>query len=222
MRAAIFDVDGTLVDLFDLHLKGFQEVVAEEYELTFEKEDLERYYGRTGEEILREFFKKHGIQGVDLPLIAAKRRQRFISNIDSCKILPGVKKLLAELKDAKILLAVGSSNPRDIGEAIMQFCGLASYFPVRVYKSGSMRGKPAPDIFLEAAKRLKVKPAMCVVIEDSVHGIQAAKAAHMRVVAVATGKHTVGELSAEGPDLIALSLESLDLPAIEKLFKTEG
>ncbi|MCX6695095.1 MAG: HAD hydrolase-like protein, partial [Candidatus Altiarchaeota archaeon] len=74
LKALIFDLDGTLVDLLDLHWRGFKEVTKEGWGLDFLREDVERHYGKTAEDIARAFFEKHGVGGVDYKEFARKRR----------------------------------------------------------------------------------------------------------------------------------------------------
>jgi len=217
--AAIFDLDGTLVDLFELHLRGFQEVVREDYGLKFERADLEAYYGRTAEEIARAFFERKGVPGVDSADFVRKRRRRVIENLDSCTVLPGARRLLDGLKAAGFKMAIATSNTPDVGEAILDACGLRSRFNAVVCRTEGSRSKPAPDIFLEAARELGVKPAECVVFEDSVYGVRAAKAAGMKVVAVATGTHGIGELAGLEPDLLVGTLDEVDVESVSALLR---
>jgi len=222
MVAVIFDLDGTLIDLFGLHLRMFQEVMAEKAGLTFKADDLRAYYGKTGEEIITSFMQKNARGTEDVHRLAVERRSRVIKALrggNVCRILPGVKRLLDELKAAGIIMAVGSSNTPDLGEAIMRSCGLGGYFTVESYKSPDIRGKPASDIFLRAAEMLNLLVGDCIVVEDSLYGIEAARAAQMKVIAVATGENGIGELASLNPDLLLNTLEELDLRRINVLFE---
>jgi HAD superfamily hydrolase (TIGR01509 family) len=81
-------------------------------------------------------------------------------------------------------LAIASSSNPELIEVVLRVAGLSELFPVAVSSQQVARGKPAPDVYLEAARRLGVDPARCVAVEDSHNGIRSAKAAGMRVVAV--------------------------------------
>jgi beta-phosphoglucomutase-like phosphatase (HAD superfamily) len=221
MPAVIFDLDGTLVDIFSLHLRMFQEVLSERG-LSFGADDLRLNYGKTGEEILTWFMLKKGRTVEDVHGLAIERRSRVVKALkggNACRILPGVRRLLDGLMGAGVDMAVGSSNTPDLGGAILDSCALRGYFSAESYKTADVKGKPAPDIFLNAARKLGMKPEECVVIEDSVYGVAAAKAAGMRVIAVATGEHTRAELSRLNPDILLDSLEGLDLKAINDLLQ---
>jgi beta-phosphoglucomutase len=217
MSAVIFDVDGTLVDLFELHYQGFLSIIRQEVGLEFERQDLREHYGKTGEEIFEAFFLKHGITGVDVGQIAPKRRRWVIEHLDYCRVLEGVRSLLEELREAKIPMAVGTSNTPDIGNAILKACGLYAFFNYMAFRSPAIRSKPAPDIFLAAASGLGINANECLVFEDSTFGIAAAKAAGMRVVAVATGTHSKKELIAQRPDLLVDSLREVSLQDVRHI-----
>jgi beta-phosphoglucomutase-like phosphatase (HAD superfamily) len=219
MPSVIFDLDGTLIDLFEVHLAGFQHVLRAELGVEFDRRYLEANYGRTGEEMITAFLDGKGIKGADARALAIKRREWVKGHLGGCRLLPGAKRLLDGLKAQGTPLALGTSNPPDLGEAILKECGLSGYFTSKAYLTPKTMGKPAPDIFLSAAEGLGTAPGDCAVIEDSVHGVAAAKAAGMKVIAVATGTHTRVELAARKPDLLIGSLEELDPEKISKLFK---
>ena len=218
MSAVIFDQDGTLVDLFELHLKGFQTVLNGELGLDFTREELAECYGQTGEEIISLFLARKGVSA-DVSDLAEKRREWVVDNLKFVTVLTGVERLLKQLKAAGIPMAVGTSNPPKLANAILESCGLASYFRFVSGRDLRVRGKPSPDIFLAAAKGLGAVPSECIVIEDSTYGVRAAKAAGMAVLAVVTGEHTGDELESEEPDLLVDSLERVNLTVLRSLFK---
>jgi beta-phosphoglucomutase len=219
MLSVIFDLDGTLIDLFEVHLAGFQHVLREGLGVEFDRRYLEANYGRTGEEMITAFLDGKGIKGADARALAVKRREWVRGHLGGCRLLPGAKRLLDALSAQGTPLALGTSNPPDLGEAILGECGISDYFKSKAYLTAKTRGKPAPDIFLAAAEGLGVRPGECAVIEDSVHGVAAAKAAGMKVIAVATGTHTREELAAKKPDLLVGSLEEVDVASVAALFK---
>jgi HAD superfamily hydrolase (TIGR01509 family) len=100
--------------------------------------------------------------------------------------LPGVEPWLRALKDAGIPCVIASSTHRENITTTLEVIGLAEYFPEMVTAEDVKRGKPDPEVFLTAAKRIGIEPANCVVFEDALVGIAAAQAGGMRVVAVAT------------------------------------
>jgi beta-phosphoglucomutase len=223
MICAIFDLDGTLVDLFETHLKGFQHIVGEEYGMSFTAEDLARNYGKTCEVILEEYLIGLSRDYVteDLHEIAERRRQWVQDNIGELTPLPGVLELLTGLQKDGILLALGTSNTETIGEVILDAASLNEFFKFKSYRGEGMRGKPAPDIFLNAAMGVGLEPKDCIVVEDSVHGIEAAKRASMKTVGVASGKHSLEKLKQVEADLTISSLTEIDVNDILELFKND-
>lgn len=217
MKCAIFDLDGTLVDLFELHLQGFQKVIKENYNLDFHKNDLMSHYGRSGEEIMDAFFQRLGFEKQSYIEIADERRNWVIDNLSEVAVLDGVEKLVDELRDLNFSLALGTSNTKDIGEAIINACGLKNKFEIFSFRDVGIKGKPAPDIFLNAAKLLNAKTPECIVFEDSIYGVSAAKNARMKVVATATGKHSKNELKMLEPDMLVDNLTQVSGGDIDNL-----
>ncbi len=218
MQAAIFDLDGTLIDLFEVHLEAFKDTVKKYSGLDFTREDLIAGYGRKTEEIAEIFFAKHGVSGVDVEALATERRDMVLQNLSQLKVLPGVVRLLTDLRKAGVKCAVGTSAQRDVTVRVLKESGLSKYFDAVASIDDVSRGKPAPDIFLYAAKKLGVPPTECVVFEDSPFGIRAAKAARMKSVAVLTSLHSREELEKEKPDLVVDSLKDVEFRLLTTLF----
>lgn len=219
MDAVVFDLDGTLVDLFELHLAAFRKVISREYGLDFKRDDLLVYYGAPADEIARAFLEKHDVADVDYEAFVEKRREVLLNDLDSCAILPGALNLLDGLNDAGVPVGLATSCTPETGEAILSICGLGRFFDAQVFRSHGVKGKPAPDMFLAAARKLDVPPTRCAAVEDSVYGVQAAKAAGMKVVAVTTGSHTREQLQELEPELLVDSLASVGLKDIRGLFR---
>lgn len=218
MKAAIFDLDGTLIDLFEMHLKAFQETVRKHTGVEFTREDLVAGYGLRGEEIVELFLEKEGVDGVNVGELTEERVKLAEKGAGEVEVLPGVAKLLGELKAGGVRLAVGTSARRNMTLKVLEKSRLAKYFDFVVAIDDVGKSKPAPDIFLKAARQLSVSPGDCVVFEDSPYGIQAAKAAGMKSIAVLCNSHTPEQLKKEDADLTVESLEEVDIQALESLF----
>ena len=106
-------------------------------------------------------------------------------------------------------LGLASSSNRPLIDAVLFAAGLASLFEVSVSSEEVLRGKPAPDVFLETARRLGVAPAQCAAIEDSRNGLRAARAAGMRVIAIPNRRHP--------PPLDALAVADVTLESLAGL-----
>jgi beta-phosphoglucomutase len=139
---------------------------------------------------------------------------REIVRASGIEPLPGVTAWLAELKAAAIPCAIASSTHRLNIEIVLEVIGLTSSFSAIVSAEDVTHGKPDPQVFLRAAERLQFEPQHCVVFEDAHVGIEAAHAANMRVIAVAT-THPQGELRAA--DMAVERLDELSVAAVVRL-----
>jgi len=181
----IFDCDGVLVDSEVLSCRCLCEVLAT-YDIKLElNEALELFLGRSTAAVLQHYNK----QGRLLPDefrsdLKARVLQAFQSSLQA---IPGVGSLLSSLH---FPYCVASSSDLDRVSYSLTLTDLARHFSDRIYTSQMVaRGKPAPDLFLYAAANMHAKPARVLVIEDSVSGVTAAKAAGMKVWGFAGGSH---------------------------------
>jgi HAD superfamily hydrolase (TIGR01509 family) len=124
-------------------------------------------------------------------------------------LLPGAVAAVRRLHDAGMPLAVASSSNRPLIDTVLQSAGLASLFAATVSSEEVQRGKPAPDVYLESARRLGVAPTRCAAIEDSANGIRAAHAAGMRVIAYPNARYP--------PPADALALADVALDSLDEL-----
>ena len=129
--------------------------------------------------------------------------------------LPGVRTWLSRLRDAGVSCAIGSSTHRANIDLSLGLIGLAEFFAAIVTAEDVKQGKPDPEVFIKAALALGTAPERCVVFEDALVGIAAARAGGMKVVAVAT-THLVEELS--GADLAVRRLDGLEVEDLGKWF----
>ncbi len=183
IEAVIFDMDGTLVDSM-----WMWHAIDEEYLRRFGFEMPEGLQEDIGGISIRQtavyFKERFGIEDSIEKMIAdwddmAMAKYRF-----DVPLKDGVTELLDFLYEHKIRCAVATSSSNALTEAVMETHGIGEYFETIVTGEDIHNGKPAPDIYLECADRLSVAPNHCLVFEDVVHGIKAAKAAGMNVCAV--------------------------------------
>lgn len=207
--AVIFDMDGVLLDSEPLH-EDVTRLLLADCGVTWGSGVA--YVGMTTREsftlICHELALPHDPAELD-----ARYTARVIPLLrERARPLPGVPEVPRALKAQGVRLAVGSSSRLEVIEATLDGLGVRALFDVVVSAADMPRGKPAPDVFLEAARRLGIPPEACVVIEDSQRGVQAARAAGMRCVAVPCGmtrRHDFSEatLVLGGlPELLASSL----------------
>jgi beta-phosphoglucomutase family hydrolase len=178
----IFDCDGTLADTMPLHYRAWARIVAE---LGGELSESQFYQlgGKPTEQILELLREEHGLHVKDVGHAAARKEEYFMEMIHEVKPIEPVVNIARQLRGFKPM-AVASGGFRQQIEQTLDLLGIRSLFDVVVCVEDYVRGKPFPDPFLEAARRLKVVPAECLVFEDSQLGIDAAHSAGMQCVFV--------------------------------------
>jgi len=185
-QAILFDMDGVLANSEPL-INAAAIQMFRELGLTVEEEDFLPFVGAGENRYIGGVAEKHGFP---LDLAAAKHRtyQIYLAWVPSrLEVFPGARELVLACRRAGLKTALASSADRIKVEANLGKIGLpAATWDAVVTAEDVTARKPAPDIFLAAARRVGVVPAGCVVIEDAVNGVQAAKAAGMRCVAVST------------------------------------
>jgi len=217
IRAVIFDCDGVLVDSEVLALEVELAILAEQG-LSFEREDyVTRFMGLSYEafhNVIDEEAQKRLGRSISENIrgeLATRLRQTMIARLTE---VPGAVTAVAATSHLK---AVASSSTREGLERKLRQVGLWPYFEPHVYSADHVQNaKPAPDLFLHAAEKLGVPPDECLVLEDSVNGVVAAKAAGMRVWGFLGGGHVHDRLGAR---LTAAGAERLvaDWPEAAKL-----
>lgn len=180
----IFDMDGVLVDTAWAHRRSWFDLAQEE-NLPMSDDFFRRTFGMQNDAILPQL--RPGISQEQMDALADWKELRYREIVqERLELAPGARALLEDLKRTGFRLAIGSSAPPENLNLFWAPLGLADLFDARVTKEEIPRSKPAPDTFLRAAQKLGLDPACCAVVEDAVPGVQAGKAAGMRVVAVTT------------------------------------
>jgi beta-phosphoglucomutase len=220
--AAIWDVDGTLVDTAELHFDAWVRI-ARELSKPFTRADFAATFGRRNPEIIHYLF---GDQYDDAAVAAIGERKELYYRAAAEKgvtLLPGVRELLDGCATQGFRQAVGSSAPRVNLELILELTKTRSYFQAIVAMEDTTRGKPDPQVFLTAASKLGVPPARCVVFEDAIAGVQAAKAGGMKCVAVSfVGHHPDEKLRGAGADRVVKTLKELTAEEALRLVERGG
>ena len=181
-RALVFDMDGLMVDSEPLWFEVEREF-ARARGGDFTPELARTCIGRGMAHTLEIMHERFGFE-VDVERDAAAIIDMFVGRVGDLALKPGFLELFDEARALGVPRALGSSSARRLVEATLGRFGLGESFEAVVTGDCVARPKPAPDIFLEAARRLGVAPAACVVLEDSLSGVEAARAAGMRVIAV--------------------------------------
>jgi beta-phosphoglucomutase len=217
--AVIWDMDGTLVDTAELHFLAWSST-AHELNRPFTRADFAATFGKRNPEIIRQLYGD-GFSEREIAAWGARKEEHYraAARQKGVEPLPGVRSLLEHLQSAGFRQAVGSSAPRANLDLILKLTKLGSSFDSLVSMEDTQRGKPDPQVFLVAADRLKVSPGKCLVVEDALAGVQAAKAGGMKCMAVDfVGHHGEAALRAAGADRVVKTLESVTVEMIRRLW----
>ena len=191
---AIFDWDGVIIDSAAQHERSW-EMLAEEEQSPLPPDHFTQGFGKVNAFIIPNILKWTDDPAEILRLDLRKEQlYRDLLHEGGISELPGVRDLLAALKNAGIPAVVGSSTPRRNLEVTIGILGLEGFFQDLVSANDVTRGKPDPEVFLKAASAIDREPSRCIVFEDSLHGIEAGLAGGMKVVGVAT-THKAEKLS---------------------------
>jgi beta-phosphoglucomutase len=205
--ALIFDLDGVVVDSMPTHTLAWERYL----EMNgVDPQNIEaRMHGKRNDDLVRDLFGKDLAADVVFEHGAAKERlfRQMIGSTLETKLVPGIREFVAAAS-ASVPLAVGTNAEPANVDFILNGAGIRQYFRAIVDGSQVPRAKPAPDVYLRGAELVGVEPANCIVFEDSPVGIQAARAAGMRVVGLLTHAAHLECVDLAVPDFVHPELES--------------
>lgn len=181
--AVVFDMDGVLVDSEPMHVDAMRQLLRP-YGIAYTDSENEEFFGFTDPEVFRVLRARYGLEPDDHAL--TQRRAALLVELARKRTvpMPGVPDVPKALHGLGYRLAVASSTALDVIRATVDVLGIAALFETLVSGLEVGRGKPAPDVFVETARRLGLAPATCLVVEDSRNGLLAAKAAGMACAAI--------------------------------------
>jgi beta-phosphoglucomutase len=205
--ALIFDLDGVVIDSMPTHTLAWERYLAAN---GIDPRGIEaRMHGKRNDDLVRDLFGP----SLSAPEVfehgAAKERlfREMIGATLEAKLVPGIREFLASAS-RMVPLAMGTNAEPANVDFILNGAGIRKYFRVIVDGSQVARAKPAPDVYLRGAELMEVAPANCIVFEDSPVGIQAARAAGMRVVGVLTHASRLADVDVAVPDFVHPELEA--------------
>lgn len=213
IKAVIFDMDGLMVDTEPLYSQAMQQVAIKRGK-SFTLELKQKMMGRVAIDSMRIF--KEALRLDESPEEILEEREEIYGKLiaDGVNPMPGLFKVLELLNKMGIKKAIASSSKRCWIELIINKLGIEKQFEIIVCGQEIERGKPNPDIYLLAAKKLNIRPEECLVLEDTVSGLTGAKAANMKCIAI-PNQFTQG-LDFSSADIILNSLEEIN----EEMLKT--
>jgi beta-phosphoglucomutase family hydrolase len=212
-RAALWDMDGTLLDSAQYHWLAWRDTLVDEgHPITYEQ--FVATFGQRNDTILRAWLGS-GLTDAEVGRIgdAKEEHYRALVRERGVALLPGVRHWLDRLHAEGWRQAIASSAPPANVEAIVAALQIGPFFGALVSAEDVQRGKPDPQVFLTAAERLGVPPARCVVVEDAPAGIEAAHRAGMRAIGVRTSHATLQA------DIVVHTLDELPEDAFDRLIR---
>ena len=202
--AILWDMDGVLVDTTEAHYKAWVETLSA-YGIKYSREQFLAEFGMNNFSILSQLFTTSDLE-VITP-VSDQKEQSFRSYVRGhLKLLPGTARWLEQFKEWGFPQAICSSAPQENIDAIIETTEINNYFTIQL-SAAHLRGKPDPEVFLKAASLLGYSTERCLVVEDATVGVQAAKRAGMKCVAIET-THSAREL--DQADLVIPDLSHLD------------
>ena len=218
--AVIFDLDGVLIETEELW---------DEVRETFVRERGGRYdaaaqramMGMSSLEWSRYIHDELGVADSPTDISAEVVRRMQLRYRERLPLIAGAEDAVARLASAWPLGLASSSN-RPLIDAALELAGLARFFAATVSSEEVARGKPSPDVYVEAARRLGVEPAHCVAVEDSHSGIRSARAAGMRVIAIPNRSYPPDAQALAEANVVLDSLAELTVPSVSFSAETPG
>jgi len=192
LKGLIFDLDGTLTLTQPLHYEALHEVFLNDYGIEYtQKEDQEKYSGQGSKYTCERVLKEHGKNPSqeEIEKCSARKKgvyDRILAN-SAIITVSGIRDFLKTVKEKGLKLIIATGNRAENTKIILGRIGILEYFGDKIVSLLDVKNhKPAPDVFLLAAKKLGLKPEECMVFEDSLNGVHAAKAGNIPCIALTT------------------------------------
>ncbi|MCO6360973.1 beta-phosphoglucomutase [Roseivirga pacifica] len=217
-KACIFDLDGVIVDTVPAHFVAWKSI-ADELGVPFNEEDNEHLKGVSRIDSMKKILSMGNLTKTEQEILELTQRKNdiyveIISKMTPADILPGVTDFIQLLKDNGVKIAIGSSSKNT--PVILKCVGLQNEFEAIVDGNGVTHSKPDPEVFLKGAEALGVAPAECVVFEDAISGVEAAKRGGMKCIGVGDPA-ILHEADLVIADMTHMTLETFNAIANEEL-----
>jgi len=211
-KAVLWDMDGVLADTSQLHFETWERVLTEQG-IPFDRQKFHLIYGLKNRDLL-PYLTDRPLEPQWIEWISDQKELAFRQALPGLQPLPGVVDWLGRFKSLGWKQAVASSAPQENVEALVDVLDIRDYFDALV-TPGDLPGKPDPAVFIKASRLLEIPVKDCIVIEDSIPGIEAARRANMHCIAVTTTNPPEALTRA---DIVVDSLELLKMYQVESLY----
>jgi HAD superfamily hydrolase (TIGR01509 family) len=206
-KAIVLDMDGTLVDSSEAHLKAWSKA-AEMLGVCVSESKIKSEFGKSSHDMAKAFLPPD--KAGDAIRFAELKDRIFMEDcLSLVKPIVGVAEALKGFKEMGLDIAVASSNPRRLIVEVLNLTNLLGYVDVVIGSEDVKRGKPHPDIVEEAIRRLSVKPYETIYVGDTVYDVEAGRAAGVFTVAVLTGAASKEEVESSRPNMVVEDLRDL-------------
>ena len=213
IKACIFDLDGVIVDTAVYHFKAWKRL-ANQLGFDFTEDDNEKLKGISRVQSLELILgwgkvSKSDADKLELATLKNNWYVQMIDEMQPSEILPGSREFLQSVRKAGYKTALGSASKNSV--KILKKVNLLHLFDVIIDGNKVSASKPDPQVFLDGASAVNIDPAGCVVFEDAIAGVQAAKAAGMKVIGIGSSE------TLSGADIIVSGLHEMNLEILKKL-----
>jgi HAD superfamily hydrolase (TIGR01549 family) len=213
--AVIFDMDGVLVDSVALNWRAINQALAP-HEARVDDDHIAHYLGKTLRDQMVQLNKEYSLtlEFDSFEAAVVKAKVELFASLDAKE---GAKPLVDMLQGVGVPYIVATSSTTTLANERLELAGLLDYFPQLVTADHVTKHKPDPAVYLEAAKDLGMQPKQCLVFEDAPAGVQAAKAAGMKCIAISSPYVDVQQL--EQADMVVKSMKEVDMHTIQALLE---
>jgi len=203
-RAALWDLDGTLIDSSGYHWESWKEIL-EPRGVVMDADGFGHWFGKRNETILRDIFADR-LSAAEIEEVSETKEALYRKMLRErgLELLPGAGEWLQRLHADGWRQALATSAPRANVEAVLELLDMGQWLEGWVSADDVGKGKPEPDVFLAAARSVSVDPADCVVVEDAPAGLEGARRAGMRCIGILSDHHRQLEADIVAPTLLAL------------------
>ena len=220
IKAVIFDMDGLLIDSEPYWRKSHVEVITE-HGGSITEDDVRQMAGKRTDEVIRHWQDTQKLHHLSADDLESKVVSKVIENVKlNGKELPGVRQVIQIIENHSVPMAVASSSSPEIIDAVLDKLDLRKHMKLAHSAKYEEFGKPHPAVFTSTAQKLGVNPEDCLVFEDALSGIKAAKSAGMKCIAVPENINQNKTEFKELADLVVNSLSDVTWITIQSLFKT--
>lgn len=217
IKAVIFDMDGLLIDS-EPHWRESHQTVLARYGYVITEDDVRAAAGKRTPDQVAVWQARFGFERPSIEAMTDEIVDGVIKAVHTHgEPMAGVDALIKELHKHDISMAVASSSSDRLIEVVLERLSLGRYMKAVHSGENEERGKPFPDVFLSTAKTLGIAPMHCLVFEDSLNGVKAARAAGMKCIAVPERPYDEAAFESAAPDRIVASLEDIHWADIQSL-----